>query len=59
MHHVVHDKIDEKTYMYIGDNLKKWAGHSNLLSIIRQMHQEFEMNAPIPVGHKDLARTAT
>ena len=42
--------------MYVGDSLKKWGGHSNLLAVIRTLHQEFELCAPIPVGHADLRR---
>ena len=54
MHAVVHSKIEAQTYAYLGDSLKNWGSYSNLLSIIRQMHQEFQQQAPIPVGHKDL-----
>ena len=54
MHAVVHDMVEPGTYKYLGESLKNWGSHSNLLSIIRQMHQEFQTKAPIPVGHKDL-----
>ena len=57
MHAVVHDKIEPQTYKYIGDSLNNWGGHSNLLSVIRQMHQEFQAKAPIPVGHDDLRKS--
>jgi len=49
LHKVVHEKIskDDK-YNYIGERLVNWKAHSNLLSLVRQMHQEFELNPPIP-----------
>lgn len=49
MHSVVHEKISKDgKYDYIGDFLANWKPHSNLLSVVRQMHQEFELNPPIP-----------
>ena len=51
MHRVVHDKIStDGLYMYVGERLVKWMAHSNLLSLVRQMHQEFELNPPVPEG---------
>ena len=49
MHSVVHEKISKDgKYLYIGERLAAWKSHSNLLSLVRQMHQEFELNPPIP-----------
>ena len=49
MHSVVHDQISKDgKYLYIGQRLVDWKPHSNLLSLVRAMHQEFELNPPIP-----------
>lgn len=51
MHRVTHEKISKDgRYAYIGDRLTKWNVYSNLQNLVRQMHQEFEMNPPISEG---------
>ena len=48
MHRVTHEKISKDgKYTYIGDRLTKWTNFSNLLNLVRQMHQEFELAPPI------------
>lgn len=49
MHRVVHDKISKDgKYVYLSDKLTNWGQHSNLLALIRHMHQEFELSPPLP-----------
>ena len=55
MHRVVHEKIDPQTFAYKNESLKNWSPHSQLSEILRKMHQEFELNPPLPEGHQQLA----
>ena len=49
MHRVVHDQISKDgNYQYIGEKITNWIPSSNLLQLVRRMHQEFELNPPIP-----------
>jgi hypothetical protein len=42
MHRVIHDKIStDGQFLYTGEKITNWKSHSNLLAVIRQMHQEF------------------
>ena len=59
MHRVVHANVKAGTYEYIGPCLTKWGPHSNLLSVVRTLHQEFELSPPIPEGHKDAQKVSS
>lgn len=47
MHKVTHEKFDPATYAYQSDLLRNWGAHSNMLTLIRQLNSELEVNAPI------------
>jgi ubiquitin-protein ligase len=44
---VFHKSIDEQTKIYVHDFLNQWSVNSKLLSVLRQMHAEFEACAPV------------
>ena len=49
MHRVTHQKITKDgSYRYCGEKVENWKSHSNLLALIRQLHQDFQMNPPVP-----------
>ena len=49
MHRVVHAKVSkDERYTFMDDKLVNWKPHYNLLSILRQMHQEFQLSPPVP-----------
>ena len=49
MHRVVHSKIStDGQYLYTGQKITNWGQHSNLCNLIRHLHQEFELEAPVP-----------
>lgn len=52
---VTHPNIDSATFEYKGPVITKWESHSNLLNVVRQMHNEFEIDPPVPEGHHALA----
>ena len=48
LHRVVHPKISKDGhYLYTDEKLQNWQVHNNLQTIIRQMHQEFQLNPPL------------
>ena len=47
MHKVTHEKIDPVTFAYKSDLLNNWGAHSSLLTLLRQLSSEFELQAPV------------
>lgn len=46
---MTHPFVDDASLQYKGACLANWQVHSNLLSVVRQMHQDFDLNPPLPV----------
>ena len=47
---VTHKDIDNNSKIYTGVCLQSWGTHSNLLNIMRTVHQDFERDPPLPEG---------
>jgi hypothetical protein len=49
MANVTHSLIDCNLKYYKGKMLENWAQHSQLINLIRTVHQEFMKEPPIPI----------
>ena len=47
---VMHKDLDPTYKTYNGKAIAEWGAHCDLLSALRQMQADFELNPPVPEG---------